>query len=57
MVLQGQVLLYVACSHMMLKGKTMIGKAVATETGAFHFLINGPEITCEDSSSAVLLLC
>ena len=25
-------------------GKTMIARAVANETGAFFFLINGPEI-------------
>jgi SpoVK/Ycf46/Vps4 family AAA+-type ATPase len=25
-------------------GKTMIAKAVAVETGAFFFLLNGPEI-------------
>ena len=26
-------------------GKTLIARAVANETGAFFFLINGPEIT------------
>jgi transitional endoplasmic reticulum ATPase len=26
-------------------GKTTIAKAVAAETGAFFFLINGPEVT------------
>lgn len=28
----------------MLAGKTLIARAVANETGAFFFLINGPEI-------------
>lgn len=31
-------------SHIRLLGKTLIARAVANETGAFFFLINGPEI-------------
>ena len=32
-------------AHMLLStGKTLIARAVANETGAFFFLINGPEI-------------
>ena len=30
--------------HSLFLGKTLIARAVANETGAFFFLINGPEI-------------
>ncbi len=30
--------------HLLVLGKTMIAKAIAAETGAFLFIVNGPEI-------------
>jgi ATP-dependent 26S proteasome regulatory subunit len=37
-------------------GKTMIAKAVAAETGAFFFLINGPEVPSRDLTCRASLL-
>jgi SpoVK/Ycf46/Vps4 family AAA+-type ATPase len=35
---------FVAKDELYIIGKTLIARAVANETGAFFFLINGPEI-------------
>ena len=36
--------MYDQCLYSVCTGKTLIARAVANETGAFFFLINGPEI-------------
>ena len=33
-------------------GKTLIARAIANETGAFFFLLNGPEIMSKQSGQA-----
>ena len=38
-------------------GKTLIARAVANETGAFFFLINGPEIMSKVNSEECFLYC
>ena len=34
-------------------GKTLIARAVANETGAFFFLINGPEIMSKTAGESI----
>jgi transitional endoplasmic reticulum ATPase len=38
-------------------GKTIIGRAVANETGAYFVLINGPEIMSQMSGQSECIYC